>query len=332
MLLERVRALVPSMSPAHAAVAGVVLANPRGVVRMTVSDLAAVSRSSVGSVVRFCKDLGYRGFHDFKLQLATEASPAASAAKGGADEAVDSVVETVFRSTARAIEAAAATVDGDQFDQAAVALDRAERILVVSTGPSVPLAIDTVLRFRGAGLTIERSGDPVSQHVCASMLTDRDVCLAISHTGRTRQTVGAAQAARDNGAAVVVVTSFLRSPLTATASVALVAVSGDAISDGGHDEPLHPPRSARCALFGGHDDEHRANPAGCRADSTSGGNPPAVTSVPGTPRPAVRASGCAAARPRPTRWVRRVGGARARTGRHSDHWPWGTRRIRPGCR
>lgn len=226
-LIARIRALVPSMSPAQAAVANVVLTNPAGVVRMTVSDVATVSRSSVGSVVRFCKDLGLKGFQDFKLQLAAEAPPDASTHDVEQDGRPSSVITSVFQSTARSIAAAESSIDPEEFERAVDALNTAQRIVLVSTGPSAPLAMDTALRFRSAGLPIDNSADPISQHICASMLTEGDVCLAISHTGRTRETVAAAEAARDAGATVVAVTSFYRSPLVAAASVALVAGSGE---------------------------------------------------------------------------------------------------------
>lgn len=194
---------------------------------MTVSDLATVSRSSVGSVVRFCKDLGLKGFHEFKLQLASEV-PADSVDHDVAQDGTpSSIIASVFQSTSRSIAAAESSIDPGEFERAVHALDAARRIVLVSTGPSAPLAMDTALRFRSVGLPIENSADPISQHVSASMLAKGDVCLAISHTGRTRETVAAAEAARDAGATVVAVTSFYRSPLVATSSVALVAGSGE---------------------------------------------------------------------------------------------------------
>jgi DNA-binding MurR/RpiR family transcriptional regulator len=51
------------------------------------------------------------------------------------------------------------------------------------------------------------------------------VCLAISHTGQTRETLAAVGAAREAGAATVAVTSFYRSPLTELCDHALVAGS-----------------------------------------------------------------------------------------------------------
>lgn len=227
-LIPRIRALIPSMSPAQAAIAGVVLSNPAGVVQMTVSDLAGVSRSSVGSVVRFCKDLGLRGFGDFKLQLASEIPTLSDSRDGDLDDGPGSILASVFQSTSRAIAVAESSVDREDFQRAVEALHSARRIVLAATGSSAPIAMDTSLRFRSAGLAVEHSMDTISQHVSASGLTDRDVCLAISHSGRTRETITVAEAARDAGATIVAVTSYFRSPLVGVANVALVAGSGGA--------------------------------------------------------------------------------------------------------
>jgi DNA-binding MurR/RpiR family transcriptional regulator len=214
------------MSQTQAAVANVVLTNPAGVLHMTVSELARVSRSSVGSVVRFCQDLGLKGYQEFKLQLASEI-PVGEESGVSHTETSGSIVSEVFQSTARAISEGEASIDPNEFQRAVSVLDKADRILLVASGQSSPIALDTALRFRSVGLEVNHPGDPVSQHIASSMLGPGDACLAISHTGRTKATVAAAESARESGAAVVSVTSFYRSPLVAASTVALVAGSGE---------------------------------------------------------------------------------------------------------
>lgn len=53
------------------------------------------------------------------------------------------------------------------------------------------------------------------------------MCLAISHTGQTRETLAAVGAARVAGAATAAITSFYRSPLTELCDHALVAGSAE---------------------------------------------------------------------------------------------------------
>lgn len=222
---ERVRALLPSLTRAGRRIGEAVLADPGGIVELTVSDLAAGSGTSVASVVRFCQDLGLRGFGDLKLKLASERG---STGSGGPSEEATTpagALAAVLRSSAEALTNAVAGVDTQAFVRASEAIGAAEHLLVVGVGTSAPLAQDAAYRLRSIGLLAEAPTDAHVQHVSAGLLTPRAVCLAISHTGQTRETLAAIGAANDAGATTVAITSFYRSPLTELCDHALVAGS-----------------------------------------------------------------------------------------------------------
>lgn len=221
----RVRALLPSLTRTGRRIGEAVLAEPGGVVEQTVSDLAASTATSVASVVRFCQDLGLRGFGDLKLRLAAETGP--SSTGGPIEQATTStgVLAAVLRSSADALTTVIDSIDTAAFAQVVDAVGAAEHLLVVGVGTSAPLAQDAAYRLRSIGLLAEAPADAHVQHVSAGLLNDRAVCLAISHTGQTRETLAAARAARAASAAVVGITSFYRSPLTELCHHALVAGS-----------------------------------------------------------------------------------------------------------
>jgi DNA-binding MurR/RpiR family transcriptional regulator len=218
----RIRALRPSLSRTGGRVADVVTADPARVVELTVTDLAERSDTSVASVVRFCQDLGLRGFGDLKLRLAREHQPETPATPDTAD-----VLAGVLRAGAAALTDAVDTVDRGAFAASADALARAAHVIVLGVGTSAPIAQDAAYRLRGIGLLAEAPPDAHVQHVAARLLGPGAVCVAISHTGQTRETLTAAAAARDAGAPVVAVTSFFRSPLTELCDHALVAGSAE---------------------------------------------------------------------------------------------------------
>ena len=219
-VIARIRALAPSLPPTARRIGEVVTAEPGRVVELTVTDLASASGTSVASVVRFCQDLGLRGFGDLKLRLAREhrADPDPAGAPGDP-------LDEVLRSSAVALAAAADGLDRAAFRAAAELVGDAEHVLVLGVGTSAPLALDAAYRLRGIGLLAEAPADTHVQHVSARLLRPGAVCLAISHTGQTRETLAATAAAREAGAATVAVTSFFRSPLTELCAHALVAGS-----------------------------------------------------------------------------------------------------------
>lgn len=226
-VLPLLRASMPSLTASGHRIGALILAAPQDVVHLTVSDVAERTGASVGSVVRFCKDIGLRGFTDLKLRLAAEINTAPYTVQGEVTDADDSatVLEKVLADAQEAISLARQTVTPSTFGMAVAMLTTAPKVLCVAVGTSAPLAQDIAYRLRTAGVEAEHQGDPLVQHVTARLLRPGAVCLAISYSGQTSETLQAVQAARAAGAGVIVVTSFYRSPLTDLADVALVAAA-----------------------------------------------------------------------------------------------------------
>ncbi|MGP6174821.1 MurR/RpiR family transcriptional regulator [Corynebacterium sp. A21] len=226
-ILPLLRATLPSLTTSGRRIGEMILAAPEEMVQLTVSDVAAKTESSVGSVVRFCQDLGLRGFADLKLRLARETTSPAATAHGevAAGDSPEMILDKVLAESQAAIASARGTLEVAAFGQAVTLLAGARKVLCVGTGTSAPLAQDIAYRFRTSGIEAEAPSDPHLQHVAARLLGTDTVCLAISHTGQTRETLQAVAAARQAGAGTVAITSFFHSPLTELVEVTLVAGS-----------------------------------------------------------------------------------------------------------
>ena len=190
---------------------------------MTVSDLAAKSDTSIGSVVRFCQELGFRGFQDLKLAIAGDGAISISGQSSEVATEPLGALRAVLASSARAVVEAENTLDLESFEIAATSLASARSVLIVGIGTSAPLVADTAYRLRMIGVRSESLVDAHAQHVAASFCAPEDVCLAISHTGQTRETLETVETAKLAGATTIAVTSFFRSPLTDLCDLSLVA-------------------------------------------------------------------------------------------------------------
>jgi DNA-binding MurR/RpiR family transcriptional regulator len=218
---------MPALTPSLQRIGQVILDQPTAIIHMTVSDLAERTGTSVATVVRFCQDIGLKGFADLKIRLAAESIPPERGLHEDvtATDTPATVLDKILRSTAQAITDASGAIDAASFAQAVSVLTRAQRLLIVAVGTSSPLAQDAAYRFRTVGLDAEAPLDPHVQHVSARLLQPADACLAISHTGQTRETLASITAASQAGAATIALTSFDRSPLTEIAGTCLVAGS-----------------------------------------------------------------------------------------------------------
>src|SRR3954447_17093147 len=84
-LLGRLRNQLPEFTGALQRVAEQVLADPAGAARATIVELAERSGTSPATVTRFCRALGFEGYADLRLGIASETGRAARQAGWSVD-------------------------------------------------------------------------------------------------------------------------------------------------------------------------------------------------------------------------------------------------------
>jgi len=226
-LIMKIRSFLPEMSQAEKRIAQNVLANPREIVQMSITELAARSKVSDATVVRFCRRLGMQGYQEMKVTLAQDlVSPIESIHEEVAEgDSASDVLGKVFSSTMHALEYTLRILDKRQFEQAIDVLSRARSINIYGCGNSASVARDMQHKLMRLGLRAAAFSDGHMQCIASTALERGDVCIAISHSGSSRDIVSAAALAKKRGAAVICMTGIGRSPLSDIADIRLDTAS-----------------------------------------------------------------------------------------------------------
>ncbi len=227
-LAAHVRARLGELRGSEARVAQVVLARGADLVGLSVSDVAELAGTAPSSVVRACQRLGFRGYQELKIAAVRQAPAPAADAADTRDPAARALSDTV-RAAREALDGIGTTLSPDGLRAAAGVLNSADHVLVLGEGLSGAVVLDAAYRLRALGLRTDSPADPSTAQLAAAQLPPTAACLAVSHTGATRTVVDAARHARGNGAAVVALTSYARSPLSETATHTLVAGGQDLV-------------------------------------------------------------------------------------------------------
>ncbi|MCQ8186851.1 MurR/RpiR family transcriptional regulator [Streptomyces rugosispiralis] len=228
--VTRAHAALPSLGATDKRFIELILSDPEAVVRGSVTELAQRAGVAQSSAVRACQRIGYRGYQDVKLAITRdlaqrdEQEQELAHEEGiGGQTPVGDILDRILRRSARALVDAAQTVDPELL---ALTIDRiaaAGRVLVIGNGTSAAPAHDAAYRLSALGLVTMFPTDVMAQHLAARHLDESCVCLVVSHTGASRESLRAAEAARAAGAFVAAITSFTNSPLTRVVDAALVA-------------------------------------------------------------------------------------------------------------
>lgn len=233
-VLTRLRASLEDLSPVLRRVARYVLDQPGATIYHSVTELAEATQSSEGSIIRFCQDLGYSGFQEFKLTLAMELDPSNGPGANASSEGPPlHLIDRIAAQATTAVRETAGLFEEPVFQQVAGRLLGAKRVDVYGVGASGVVAQYFAYKLLRLGLTVQAFTDLHLGAMSASNLTPGGVAIGISSSGSTLDTLQALKAAAAAGAYTVAVTNRLKSPLAKLADQSLLASPPESPLTGG---------------------------------------------------------------------------------------------------
>ncbi|MGV7209087.1 SIS domain-containing protein [Oxalobacteraceae bacterium A2-2] len=206
MLLDSIRTQLDSLSKSERKVALAVLEHPAQTVNENITALARSAQVSEPTVVRFCRTLGYDGWHEFKLKLAQGlalALPGLNEQPAQDDLAADLVNKICSRSINTLLDLRN-NLRADTIQQALDILSKASKIEFYGQGTSGIVAADAQHKFFRSGVPTVAYADPTIHSIAAALLRAGDCVVAISQRGNSPALVRSVKLARTGGADVIV--------------------------------------------------------------------------------------------------------------------------------
>ena len=202
-LLLRVAELREKAPAARRAILDLMLEDPDRVLAESFETLAERAGSSVPTVMRTCRDLGYAGLREFKLALGGSALHR----RVNIADAADEVVAKIARSAAASVAGVRNQIEMETLAAAVDAIAAAPHIDVYGAGAtSWFMATDLQSRLFRLGLSANAWSDYHLQQVAAAAQRPGGVVIAISHVGGMPSLLDAVDIARAQGAKAVTIT------------------------------------------------------------------------------------------------------------------------------
>ena len=226
-LLMKISHYLPDFSNMERRIADYILAHPKEVIHLSITELASRSNASDATIVRFCKRLGMQGYQELRVALAQDVvSPIESIHEDVAEgDSGEILLHKVFQSTIHALQYTLRIVDPRQFDQAVAALNQAGRVAVFGCGNSAAIAQDLQHKLMRVGVNATAYSDSHMQCIAAIALKAGDVCVAISHSGSSKDVVDAVSLCRERGVTVICMTNIGLNPLSGLSHIRLDTAS-----------------------------------------------------------------------------------------------------------
>ncbi len=220
--------MLPTLRPSEQSVARYVLEHADEVTHMRIVDLAQEAKVSEPTVVRFCRNVGCSGFQAFKLELAQQLGAGLGRTlELQSTDSIEAVSQKTFDAALLTLREISANLPGSTLTEACRLIDNARHIECIGYGGSHPIAIDAQTKLFRLGIKTSCNADIHIQRMSVMTMTSRDVVLAISQSGRSKDLLNVLEQARYEGAQIIGIGPG-SSPMEKLCSVFLAAGDGDA--------------------------------------------------------------------------------------------------------
>ena len=227
-IISSIRRALKQMPPTQKKIANYIIKNPQKVIKISISQLAMESGAkSESTVVRFYRLLGFSGYHDFKVSLATEIAGKSfyySYEDITEEDDINTIKRKIFQGAIKTLDENQAVLSQDLLEKAILTIEKANRLIFLGFATSASVAMSACFNFSRLGIDCYFSQDP---HINAIRLTepkDGDVIFAISFSGESKDVVIPIEQAKPI-AKVIALTGVADSPLDKLADVSIVTVS-----------------------------------------------------------------------------------------------------------
>jgi len=229
---HKIKEVYSTLRASEKTVADYVSNNPDNAINLSLLELSKKIGVSEPSIIRFIKAVGYKGFNDFKIKVAQDLGQMSiiqqdpfadiQISKG---EDTKNLPQKIISNTILSLQETLQILNTDQLESAIASIKEAKIIDIYGVGNSAIIAEDLVHKLMRLGIYARSFADPHIQIMSACNLTDKDIAIAVSHSGKTKDIIDSIKVAKKTGAKVIVITNYQANEIKGLADICLLTGS-----------------------------------------------------------------------------------------------------------
>ncbi len=186
----RIRENFDSMTKSEKKIAEYIFKSPKDIISDSAQEIAIKTSTSPASVIRFTKKVGYNSLNEFKFALVAEEYTKESTEFDyiiNYNDSIDSIINKLGNKVIDTINDTKELVDDEKLLEAVKAIKNAETIYLYGVGASAMVAMDFQYKLLRINKKVMFQQDSHLQLAVSVHITNRDVAVAISYSGNTRE-------------------------------------------------------------------------------------------------------------------------------------------------
>lgn len=230
-LLSQIENVYPTLTKSHKRIAEFILNNYEKAAYYTAAKLGTETDISESTVVRFATYMGFEGYPEFQMALQEDIKGKLTTLQRMEVSSLklidDDVLEKVMKNDRSSIKETLENVSREDFNNAADAINAADKIYILGVRSSAPLAnfIYFYLKMVYDNVVLITSASSSEEFEQIFKIKENDVCLAISFPRYSKQVAKTLEYAKEKGAKIIAITDSITSPIAPLANFVLTAKS-----------------------------------------------------------------------------------------------------------
>lgn len=221
-----IKSFYPSFSKQEKKVAEFIISQKSDISIMSLQEISKKIEVSEATIVRFVRKIGYKGFPEFKLEIARNYN---SYKKYKAVDYVEKIKENIIES----LNDTFGFIKKEDVDKAVKFIEKSKNLYFFGLGASGVAAEEMQNRFMRYGKLGHSVNDSHFQVMYSSVCTKEDVIVVISLSGETIDLIYPLNIAKERGCKIIAITNYILSPIAKLSDVVLVSSSKETPLDGG---------------------------------------------------------------------------------------------------
>lgn len=221
-ILTLIKTRLPAMTESEKAIAQYIVGHPEEIFNLKIENLSKKLKVSLPTVFRFAKNMGFKGFKDFKVALIRDLALAMNIASDDIkDGSIEAVTKNIFMKFSSNLQETQSLIDYDDIKKAVEMILSAKRIIFFGVSYSASTALDAYTKFLSAGFNCIYNTDAYAQRIISTQCSHKDLAIGISFSGASLEIVDCMKNAKANKAKTISVTSFFKAPVTRYSDICL---------------------------------------------------------------------------------------------------------------
>jgi len=227
-IIDTIGSLYDSLTPSAKRISDYVLSNANEVSKHSIAELSQIVNAGDATIIRFCRTLGFKGFYEFKMELAIELSNFNQQDKSifDTDITVNDDAEMIGLKLKASIENVLSEtinlLDFPILEEITQKLSKSKGIYFFGVGSSGLVAESSKFKFMRIGINVDAFTNNHFMYMKATLLGPDDIAIGISHSGNSSETTKAIRLAKESGALTIAITHNPRSDIGKIANYVLV--------------------------------------------------------------------------------------------------------------